>query len=158
MLFQVWLTELLSVTSFSRRQTHRESFITTPLLLTEKKKRFCVHRQCRFMEGPIVGEWQWENRAKQLLPLSWGVERRNPTRRNFLVQAESEQGKSCGCLKLRWRIYHEGWWETLLLLIHYFLWTFDMLSNTAEEHSPFSLIEYNPLIFFFFFLGLDLLP
>lgn len=42
-LFQVWLTELHFAASFSRRQTRREPFNATSLLLTEKKKKLFVY-------------------------------------------------------------------------------------------------------------------
>lgn len=56
--FQVWLTELQFVASFSRRQTHREPFMQRHYCLHRKRKSFFVYIDTvQFHGGPIVREY-----------------------------------------------------------------------------------------------------
>lgn len=108
--FRVWLTELHFVAPFSRRQTLREPFNATSLLLTERKKKLFfvyIDTQCRFMEGPKVRQRLWESRAELLLafvigetsnseePLSagsraWASEGFSSLRRGFTTRDDGE--------------------------------------------------------------------
>ncbi len=82
------------VASFSRRQTLREPFNATSLLLTERKRKLFVYidTQCRFMEGPKVRQWLWESTAELLLAfITRGGKR--PTQRSQQCQQRAWVGQ-----------------------------------------------------------------